>query len=191
MARSKSDINREYRQKHRVELIRKVREWQLANPEKRVATLRRYYEKHGPLVRARSKERYESKREEVVVVQRAYYEKNRVEKMAYARQRRADYPERSKVIRANCEAMRRAAPGKVTAAEWKEILAFYGHRCGRCERSQNLSMDHYLPLAKGGTNTWDNVWPLCMSCNRRKHATMPKPDVLPHVLATRHSGTDG
>ena len=62
-------------------------------------------------------------------------------------------------------------PGEWTGAEWEEIKASYGHRClccGRCEPEIVLTVDHVIPMSKGGTNHLSNIQPLCLACNQRK-----------------------
>jgi 5-methylcytosine-specific restriction endonuclease McrA len=67
---------------------------------------------------------------------------------------------------------RRAAKhgGKITEEEWIVILNKYGRKCLRCGRSDvEITMDHVIPLSKGGTHTADNIQPLCKSCNSSKY----------------------
>lgn len=43
--------------------------------------------------------------------------------------------------------------------------------CQSCDRTQQqtqLTIDHIIPLAKGGTNDLSNLQTLCFACNRRK-----------------------
>lgn len=40
--------------------------------------------------------------------------------------------------------------------------------CGKPENSTQLSIDHIIPLALGGSNDISNLQTLCLSCNRRK-----------------------
>jgi 5-methylcytosine-specific restriction enzyme A len=44
--------------------------------------------------------------------------------------------------------------------------------CARCGTQGNatnpLTADHNVPLARGGSNVWDNVVVLCRRCNSRK-----------------------
>lgn len=66
---------------------------------------------------------------------------------------------------------RRAAAlrgGKYTAKEWRDLCDFYGNVCLSCGADKNITVDHVKPLSIGGTNTIDNLQPLCGSCNYRK-----------------------
>jgi 5-methylcytosine-specific restriction endonuclease McrA len=60
------------------------------------------------------------------------------------------------------------AGGQFTKAEWLALCAAYGHRCLCCGTTERLSIDHVIPLSKGGANTIDNLQPLCLPCNQAK-----------------------
>lgn len=56
-----------------------------------------------------------------------------------------------------------------TIPEWLELCAKHGHKCLACgNQDALLEPDHVTPLERGGTNTIDNIQPLCGACNRRK-----------------------
>jgi len=60
--------------------------------------------------------------------------------------------------------------GSYTRSEWRKLCEYYDHRCVCCNHQfQRLTVDHVLPLTKGGTNDIQNIQPLCRSCNSRKH----------------------
>ena len=40
--------------------------------------------------------------------------------------------------------------------------------CGRKFSSSELSLDHVIPISRGGKSTWDNVVCACLPCNVRK-----------------------
>lgn len=44
---------------------------------------------------------------------------------------------------------------------------FYGKPCVSCGKPAN-SIDHIIPLVKGGTNDMSNLQPMCQSCNSKK-----------------------
>jgi 5-methylcytosine-specific restriction endonuclease McrA len=49
------------------------------------------------------------------------------------------------------------------------ILARDGYACCFCgARGTKLSLDHVLPIARGGRSTWSNLVSACLSCNARK-----------------------
>jgi len=74
--------------------------------------------------------------------------------------KRRDYARRKKAI----------VPSRpVTAEDWIEILENHKHRCFYCHRRMmRLTIDHVIPLSKGGTHTKENLVPACQSCNSRK-----------------------
>jgi len=43
-----------------------------------------------------------------------------------------------------------------------------GKVCKFCKSVNNLSLDHIIPVSKGGENTFNNIQVLCKSCNSRK-----------------------
>jgi len=40
--------------------------------------------------------------------------------------------------------------------------------CGKKHRTDELNLDHVIPISRGGTSTWENVVCSCISCNKRK-----------------------
>lgn len=40
--------------------------------------------------------------------------------------------------------------------------------CGRTAKETTLEVDHRIPVAKGGTDSLNNLWTLCIDCNRGK-----------------------
>ncbi len=98
------------------------------------------------------------------------------------------HPDRVIATKNNNKAKRKAASGKVTVAEWREIVEFYNHACALCETPESirrLTVDHFIPIIKGGENTWSNVWPLCQPCNSAKRAKLLFQSAPPHVFLIR------
>jgi 5-methylcytosine-specific restriction endonuclease McrA len=51
-----------------------------------------------------------------------------------------------------------------------------GNRCQYCGHkftSSELSLDHVIPLSRGGTSSWENVVCACLACNVRKGNRTP------------------
>jgi 5-methylcytosine-specific restriction endonuclease McrA len=66
-------------------------------------------------------------------------------------------------------ALRLAAEGAFTAAEWNEVVRSYRGRCAYCGVVAVLEPDHRVALSRGGSNRIENILPACHRCNARKH----------------------
>jgi len=49
-----------------------------------------------------------------------------------------------------------------------EIKKRDGFKCVECDSTQDLTVDHIIPVSKGGTNMSVNLRTLCGTCNKRK-----------------------
>ena len=47
------------------------------------------------------------------------------------------------------------------------------HYCGREVGRKNLTMDHIVPLIRGGRSTKGNIVPACKECNNQKKYLLP------------------
>ncbi|MGN0892673.1 MAG: HNH endonuclease [Oligosphaeraceae bacterium] len=47
------------------------------------------------------------------------------------------------------------------------------HYCGRHFPPRELTMDHLVPIARGGRSTKGNLVPCCKECNTRKNTMLP------------------
>lgn len=73
------------------------------------------------------------------------------------------------------------AAGEVTAEEFAELCLLYEGKCLACGRDNvRMTMDHVIPLSKGGSNTINNIQPLCMPCNSTKGVSCT--DYRPQIL---------
>ena len=79
--------------------------------------------------------------------------------------------EKFRFTQINHKARRRSVEneGRVTEAEWKAIIARFNDSCAYCRADDlKLTMDHVIPLSKGGRHCADNVVPACQPCNSAK-----------------------
>ncbi len=45
--------------------------------------------------------------------------------------------------------------------------------CGKKVKFKDITMDHLVPLSRGGRSTKDNLVPCCKACNTKKKGMMP------------------
>jgi 5-methylcytosine-specific restriction enzyme A len=57
---------------------------------------------------------------------------------------------------------------------WKRRIAGgLCHYCGREVGARRLTLDHVVPLIRGGTSVRGNVVPACKDCNSAKQSLLP------------------
>jgi 5-methylcytosine-specific restriction endonuclease McrA len=57
-----------------------------------------------------------------------------------------------------------------TFEDWLSTLEVFGRRCAYCLRDDvKLTMDHVIPVSRGGSHTVGNIVPACKSCNSKKN----------------------
>ncbi len=59
------------------------------------------------------------------------------------------------------------------------------HYCGKKFAPKELTMDHVVPLARGGMSTKGNIVPACKSCNRGKSLDIPAESLLSQIESER------
>jgi len=85
---------------------------------------------------------------------------------------RDNNPEKVKLLWKFRNYRKHNAEGRFTLEEWNAKLEEYNYRCAYCGcelNSDTITIDHQIPLFRGGTNYIDNLVPACRSCNSKKH----------------------
>jgi 5-methylcytosine-specific restriction endonuclease McrA len=136
----------------------------------------------------KSKTYYRDNREKMVQWHRTYYAKHNKEENARvtkwrndnlvkAKEQEAKYrhSDARKIVARNYRHKRRAQEGKgsgITNRQWNDILKMYNFRCAYCGIQGNMTIDHVIPLSKGGEHSIENIVPACVECNCRKNASL-------------------
>lgn len=71
----------------------------------------------------------------------------------------------------------RHVPRYTRAVSRKSIMLRDGNRCQYCLEkflSSKLTIDHVIPKARGGKNTWENLVAACYPCNNEKGDKSPE-----------------
>jgi 5-methylcytosine-specific restriction endonuclease McrA len=148
------ECTKAYRASRGSKAYEQAKQWRIDNPERFRTSRQEAYRRKHPLKPKRinqllTAEQREQRRERVREWNRRHPEKRRAVMQAY-------------------RARRKQSSGVVTSAEWKALCEYYDNQCLCCGSSGSLTMDHVIPLSKGGLHILDNVQPLCGECNSRK-----------------------
>jgi 5-methylcytosine-specific restriction endonuclease McrA len=147
---------KEHYQNNKDSFIERAKEWAKNNIDKRREIARDYVSRNKEKVSKYSKE---------------WNEKNPGKKTEALKRWRKQNPEKVRVQKTNRRALEFGAEGNFTEAEWLSLVEKYEHKCLRCGRDDvKLTHDHVIPLSLGGSNSIDNIQPLCYSCNSSKSA---------------------
>jgi len=81
----------------------------------------------------------------------------------------AEHPYATKAAKANLHAKRVGAVGRVSAKDVESAWLRYDGKCWVCG-FKATELDHYRPIngKSGGTNTADNILPICRECNQKR-----------------------
>lgn len=112
--------------------------------------------------------------DEYKALRAAEYQRKREEIRDAQAEYRKNYRKRPEVIearRVENHNRRNALVGSLPADCLSQLIELYGDRCmnPECRTSDApLTIDHVVPISKGGMNTMDNVQILCARCNEAK-----------------------
>lgn len=146
-------------------MVKYTEEWRARNPDWRER--KREYDKAW----------YPANFEKISARQKENYAKDREAKKAQAAQWARDNRERRRLISRNYQHRRRAKEAEGIST--KELGNWYKEQerlcywCGTTEAEQ-WSIDHVVPLSKGGKHEYDNLVIACMPCNTLKGSKDPE-----------------
>ena len=164
-----------YQKSHIDQINAQRKENRQANADRYNAYNREFHHKNPELKKARNRKYRQEHSEEIKAYIRDYKRTNerfREHNIKYNRQYMQLHPEKNAQYFNNRRGRIQQADGSFTSREWKKLCKHYNYTClccGRREPEIKLTVDHVIPLSIGGTNSIDNIQPLCQSCNSSKH----------------------
>lgn len=175
-----SKRNKQYYEENKEEIAERRKEYNKQYYEEHKEEHAEYMKKYGKEYRIEHKEEiaeykkqyYEEHKEEKAEYQKQYYEEHKEEIAEYNKQYRESNPH----IVFNKNVLKRVrinnieVKGRITSEQWYEVFNFFNNSCAYSEEelTNNKTLDHIIPLSKGGTNEIWNVIPCSRSCNSSK-----------------------
>jgi len=134
--------------------------------------MKRLYQNNPDKFRERKRLAYQNNPEKFAERHRKWLRENKEKVRETAKRWRRNNPEKRRFQSSLRAARKRNAEGKFTFGEWELLKKQYSHTCPMCGRKEpkiKLTIDHIIPISKGGSNWIENIQPLCGSCNNRKY----------------------
>lgn len=99
----------------------------------------------------------------------ARYLREREHRIAYATRYAKENPHVGQATKRKRRAAQAGAGShQFTSADWLRLQRRHNFCCVYCGERRRLTMDHVVPLVRGGTHSIGNILPACLSCNCRK-----------------------
>lgn len=158
------------------------RAWQKANPEKNRERARDWAAINRERSRANARNyaaafpveyriRQEKWRRDNPNSSKTWHIINRERCRIYSKNWESDHPGRGIINSHKRRARIAGNGGHFTIMEWEHIKGQFNYQCPSCgEKEPNikLTIDHIIPISKGGNNYIKNIQPLCLKCNLKK-----------------------
>lgn len=174
-----------YREKNRELINTKQRQFRNQNPtyykdwyrdhhDQALVNDRKYKSTHKGILRERRKKYYQANKEKCRNIFRSWQSNNRDHRNSYAREWRKNNPEKVRLTNQRIRAKRKLViVNDFTEQQWQELKLLYNYCCAYCGEQVALTIDHVVPLSRGGQNTLNNIVPACGKCNRKKYNRTP------------------
>lgn len=145
------------------------------NREENLRKMRERRARNVDVARAKDRARYLRDKDKRLAENKAWREENRDRCIARCRRYYAENRDKFRAALHRRRARERNAEGSHTPDDIKRIFKQQKGRCAYCRDKLNsdFHLDHIKPIAKGGSNSPNNLQALCAPCNRSKSAKDP------------------
>ncbi len=149
------------------QLTQKAIERQRNNPKQAIQYVRQW-EKNNPDKLRTYKQASNKRQDERIKNNPELLARRRETKRKWAQKYRDTFPEANRARQHKRRAQISNSEGTYTQEEWFALCEKYENRCLCCKETKPLTVDHIKALSLGGSNTIENIQPLCFSCNSAK-----------------------
>jgi len=165
---------RQYYQTHRAIKDAQARQWRIDHPGKAREWSRRWYEANRDRCKEVAHVWYEGNSEKVKEYGHRWEATHREMARTSSRQWRKEHPAQVRAIKQRRRAREIGVFADLTAQQWQDVLTTHDFRCKYCgirfSEKTPPTMDHVIPLSRGGHHTATNIVPACLHCNCSKGA---------------------
>jgi len=162
----------EYYRQNRTKILARISNNYIEHREERLSYAAQYVKDNKEMLSKKRRKYYLDHVEEYAEKHSKRYAIKRDEYIDRVKRWRRDNPDK---LRSNARAWshrRRArlvnASGSYSVSKFEELCDRANNCCLCCGKKTTLTIDHVIPLSRGGSNDIGNIQPLCLSCNCKK-----------------------
>lgn len=175
---------RQYRAAHSAQAVERSKKWRKENPERFAELVRQFRERNRDRINKLKRDSYPEDRDRLRANRKRYLssEKGKATKRSYRINHkdrlnelariRAKLPENrvKKLVSFHRRQATKRSNHRVsyTFEQVKQLEKKFNDQCAYCEKSGKLTLDHFVPVSKGGPDCLGNLVPACLSCNSAK-----------------------
>lgn len=164
--RDRRAYKKAYDEAHKEEIVA----YRIGKGQELLDKKKEYYKANRDRILANVKAHSILNREKILAYQADYYEANTEIVKERVSRYRVKNPDKKRHLENRRRAKKFENGGSHTLAGRLEKFESLGNVCFYCKKPKPITVDHNIPLSRGGTDNIDNILPACRSCNSKKSA---------------------
>lgn len=152
--------------------IEYARQYKTENYEKARASQRNSVKKNKEYYLGLSKEWYAKNKEHSNELNKKYYYENHDRMRILHKEYGYKWWRENKAKSASYRHKRRTREAELNRSFnkqiWESTKKYFDNKCAYCGEERVLTVEHFVPVSKGGSYDINNIIPICKSCNSKK-----------------------
>ncbi len=179
-----------YYAKNKKTIIERTGAYRRAHPEIARKSWQNWYAKNKPAAAEKARKWRAANPERTLRNARRWRWLNPKRAGELRRRWRRENPDRARAASLKASKLRlmriKQAPGNFTPELWQQRSQMLGSACWYCNEAKGVTIEHVIPLARGGTNFIANLRPTCKRCNDIKGPKTYK-EFMEYLLLREHA----
>ena len=171
--------DRQYYAEHRDEILKQANQYHKEHRETILQRFKKWREEHAEEHRQNARDYYWNNREKCLQqkktyqlenpeVRKRYYEEHKEQLKIWRKNWKQKNPDKIRTYTHRKRAKRKLLPATLTTKQWQIIKDYFNNKCCYCGKELPLEQEHFIPAAKSGGFTHNNIICACRSCNLSK-----------------------
>lgn len=135
------------------------------NREHAISVSKKYHEENREKILIRQKKWRDNNKE----ARKKYLEENKEKIVRYKKEYKKRNRDKFSMLESRRRARKAGSGGSHTIEQRREKFLQLGNVCYYCGIPGEMTVDHMIPISRGGTDFVDNIVPACQRCNSKKH----------------------